>query len=275
MYKVQPYIWNKLDDKETLFQTQNSTVVIMNKALADFLISIEEAQIININDKMVEKEFGSKSSEVLEFLENNELIKKEIKKEVSIKCIYVLCNDKKFEESFNFNLSEDYSIKYIEMEKLLALNFEKNDCLLVFLNPFSIETLEKIAIIVKEKNIISKFIFSYNNRIYFSNFYKKDWYNPCPLCFFYELESQLRGDNSENHINFQTIIDVLYAKHGIFETELPLEKSIYLQIIYLLTQYLVPDINENKIDEVIELDLKDGSVVKDIAYHWGYCDCYE
>lgn len=275
MYKIQPFIWNRLDDNETVFQTQNSTVVVVNNVLAELLIRIEKARLTEIDDKTIEEEFGDKKSKVLRFLEDNGLIKKEIEKEVSIRRIFVLCNDEKFAESIQFNLSDEYQVLFIKNEKLRKEDFEKSDLLLAFFNPFSIKMLEEITELIKEKNIISKIIFSYNNKLYFTNFYKKDWFNPCPLCFFYELESQLRGENSENHINFQTIIDVLYAKHGMFEMELPMNKSVYLQVVYLLSQYLVPDLNENKIDEVLELDLRELSVAKDIAYHWGYCDCYE
>ena len=110
---------------------------------------------------------------------------------------------------------------------------------------------------------------------FLANYYKRSWYNPCPLCFFGAIESQIRGEDNDNNINFQTIIDLLYAKNILFKSELPLDKLTYLQIIYILSSYM-GEIPENyKLDEVLELNLSNYSVRRDIAYHWGYCDCYE
>ena len=153
--------------------------------------------------------------------------------------------------------------------------FKNTDLLIVFFNPFNLDKMNQIDLFAKKKNILVKFIFPYNNKIYFTNFYKKSWYNPCPMCFFYMLESQLRGETEENNINFQTLLDLLYAQKAIFDIHLPLDSSVYLQIIYHLARYLRNMPDDNKLDEVLEICLKDFSVNRDIACHWGYCDCYE
>lgn len=89
------------------------------------------------------------------------------------------------------------------------------------------------------------------------------------------LESQLRGENEEYNINFQTILDLLYAQKATFDIHLPLDASVYLQIVYFLSGYLRKIQDDYKIDEVLEICLEDFSVNRDIACHWGYCDCYE
>lgn len=60
---------------------------------------------------------------------------------------------------------------------------------IVFLKVFNFKEYENIVNIVKEKNVVIKIIFSYNYYIYFLNFYKREWYNLCLICFFFELES--------------------------------------------------------------------------------------
>ncbi|EJH6411503.1 McbB family protein, partial [Enterococcus faecalis] len=134
---------------------------------------------------------------------------------------------------------------------------------------------EIIVNIAKEKNVVVKIIFSYNHHIYFSNFYKREWYNPCPICFFSELESQLRGEITSDTANFQTIIDLLYTKSQNFAIEYPLQKDDYFTIVYTIMRNLDSDLMKCDLDEVLSIDLNNHLVTKDIAYHWGYCDCYE
>lgn len=275
MYKVQPFIWKRFSENEAVFQTQNSTVVITNKNMIEFLIEVESQGKTQLDVRDIEKHFCEKSDDVISFLENNQILKREIKKELSINNLYMLSTDTKLANMIGFYLEEDFSVGQISENELIGKDFDENDCLIVFMNPFSISKLEEYTNIAQNKNVIIKVIFTYNNKIYFSNFYKKKWYNPCPMCFFGALESQLRGEINDVSINFQTLIDILYAKQGMFEIEVPLTKSAYFHILYLLMQYLLPILSEHKVDEVLELDLSNFTVNKDIAYHWGYCDCYE
>lgn len=276
MYKVQPFIWQNIIQGETMFQTKNSTVIITDEKLINFLIDIENENIIEIDDRVLNKYFIQEEKvRIIDFLLENGIIKREKKKKIDVRRVILLSNDKKFERSMVFNLKDILAIDILEMEYFENYKFGQGDLLLIFLNPFQLKHYEMLSTKVKEKDVLTKFIFSYNNRIYFSNFYKKSWYNPCPSCFFSALESQLRGENSENDINFQTIIDLLYAQKAEFCINLPLDSSAYLQITYLLSKYLYRVPQNYKIDEVMELNLEDYSVNRDTAYHWGYCDCYE
>ena len=274
MYRIQPFIWQKLLDDQIVFQTQNSTVVIRNKDLSDFLIALEKENKQEISRQVSETVCGTNADKITDFLVNQKILIPEIKQEININKILVFSNDAKFIDSMSYNIGDLYEIVIVNKKELEAYQTVITDMLIVFLNPFKFDYLVEIYKIVREKDIICKFIFSYNNRIYFSNYHRKTWYNPCPLCFFYSIESTLRGeDNGE--VSFQTIIDLFYAKNIRFEINLPLTQSAYLHIVYLLTKYLLNTSDTYLIDEVAELNLQDGSVRKDIAYHWGYCDCYE
>ncbi|MCI9138393.1 MAG: McbB family protein [Lachnospiraceae bacterium] len=275
MYKIQPFIWQKIEDNKTFFQTQYSSVVITNNKLRDFLIKIEQDNILELDKKYIESYFFNETGSVINFLTQNKLFKEKVQKFLSVERLVILSNDNAFSNSVQMNLKGIYIIEELkEADKELFL-FKENDLLIVFLNPFNLEKINKIDSFVKEKNILVKFIYPYNNKIYFTNFYKKSWYNPCPMCFFYMLESQLRGENEEYNINFQTILDLLYAQKATFDIHLPLDASVYLQIVYFLSGYLRKIQDDYKIDEVLEICLEDFSVNRDIACHWGYCDCYE
>lgn len=276
MYKIQPYIWNDIKDEQTIFQTKNSTVIITNSNLRNFLINIEKNNILEVNEQMFDEAFGKEEKlRVIDFLLQQKILKKEEQRDPHINRVIFLSNDSKFIESVKYNLEGIYELLVITYEKFKEFQFKNTDFLIVFLNPFELKIMENLVDISKKRNVLCKFIFSYNNKIYFANYYKRSWYNPCPLCFFGAIESQIRGEDNDNNINFQTIIDLLYAKNILFKSELPLDKLTYLQIIYILSSYM-GEIPENyKLDEVLELNLSNYSVRRDIAYHWGYCDCYE
>lgn len=275
MYKVQPFIWQKIGENKIFFQTQYSSVIVTDNKLGDFLIEIEQKNILELDKKYIESHFIHETDSVISFMIQNGLLKEKVKKNFLIERLVILSNDNFFLESAQMNLKDIYTIVWIREQDKEQFTFEKNDLFIIFLNPFNLEKMNQLTSFVKERNVLVKFIFPYNNKIYFTNFYRKSWYNPCPMCFFYMLESQLRGENEENNINFQTIIDLLYSQKATFDIHLPLDSSVYLQIVYNLVRYLrkIPD--DYKLDEVLEICLEDFSVNKDIACHWGYCDCYE
>lgn len=276
MYKIQPFIWQKIDKDTTVFQTKSTTVVITNSKLSNFLIEIEKQHLLELDGNYIKTKFlEAEEDEVINFLLKNKLLKLEKKKQWKVSKIVLLSNDHKFEESFEYNVKNSYKVEVINLDLFRNMQFNDSDLLVVFLNPFNLKTMNDLTQKIKEKNVLVKFIFSYNNNIYFSNFYKKSWNNPCPMCFFYELESQLRGENSENSINFQTLIDILYEQEVQFSSHLPLSEMDYVHIICLLSKYLGEEIRNYYFDEILELELENYKVNKDTAYHWGYCDCYE
>lgn len=275
MYKVQPFIWQKIGNDKTFFQTQFSSVIITNNKLRDFLINIEQENILELDKKYIKSYFFHETDDVISFMIQHNLLKEKVEKLFSVERLVILSNDNSFFDSIQINLKDLYKIKQLREQELELFLFNKKDLLIVFLNPFNLEKMNQIDLFVKGKNILVKFIFPYNNKIYFTNFYKKSWYNPCPMCFFYMLESQLRGESEESSINFQTLLDLLYSQKATFDIHLPLDLSVYLQITYHLIKYLRNTLDDYKVDEVLEICLEDFSVNKDIACHWGYCDCYE
>ncbi|NRE18359.1 McbB family protein, partial [Enterococcus faecalis] len=47
MYKVNPFIWHDLSEKETFFQTKLSSIIITNKNLVRMLKDLEKNEVIN------------------------------------------------------------------------------------------------------------------------------------------------------------------------------------------------------------------------------------
>lgn len=273
VYTVEPYIWIRAE-KGYIFQTRLNTVLITDNKMSWFLIKLEEKGSTELTDHELENEFNNNRREAINFLLENSLIKKKAivdLKGVDIEHGIFVSNDMSFGGfadkigHFVFDDFKDLS----KIEKYAT----QNKLIYFFLNPFSVETLYKISDLVRKNKCVCKFIFTYNNKIYFTNFHKKEWYNPCPRCFFSELESQLRNEPSETNINFQLLVDLIYEKTGKYYSNLPLNNYDYFQIMGILTRDVKPD--ESNINLVYALDLNTYTVEKDIAYHWGYCDCYE
>ncbi len=217
MYKVNPFIWHDLSEKETFFQTKLSSIIITNKNLVRMLKDLEKNEVINFEESLLSNYFRSNMiNNVLVFLEENKLIKKLDIENNKVNEVLVYTDDSEFSELFDYVFSEKFTISHQSSISHLESKNMDGKLLIVFLKAFNFKEYENIVNIAKEKNVVIKIIFSYNHHIYFSNFYKREWYNPCPICFFSELESQLRGEITSDTANFQTIIDLLYTKSQNF-----------------------------------------------------------
>lgn len=277
-YNINTYLINDLEG-ECVVQTKSSLTIIHNEKMIELLKYIEEKRISILNDSIMKNFFSEEEYlDVYSFLQDERLIELKNNKIVSIKNILIISNESKFENIFMNNFKEKFeSIKNINVE-----NFYKNqdilkniDTVYVFLNPFNLEEYETINKIIINKNKIVQNIFYYNNSIYISNLYKKEWANPCPLCFFSILESKLRGIINEENWNFQTIVDLIYTKSPKFKIEAKLSIHDYMPVCFILLKYLENIDLENRFDAIYEIELEKYKISTDYCYHWEVCDCYE
>lgn len=275
MIIVNSFLWQKIDDDSYFFQTQTTATIITNKKIVEFLIQTEKNRILRYDEDDLKTIFGNEYEDILNFLCDNNILKKDEKKQMNIERLVVVSEDSIFTSMIEAYFSDEYSIHIINEIDLDEFAFGENDLLLSFIKEFAVEKLERLRNYAEKNNAFLKVIFPYNSRIYFTNIYKKQWYTPCPLCFYYELESQLRGEAGEYSITFQTLMDFVYQRKSDFIYEVILKGSDYINIGHVLSENLKSEIPEKKISEIAELDLENGKVNKDISYHWGYCDCYE
>lgn len=276
MYKIIPFIWYDLSENKTFFQTKESSVVITDEKLICMLKELEVSELTELDEKIImgffEKEI---TKDIIIFLEENKIIKEFQDKKSDFKNIILHSNDSEFSDLFKFTFSDEYLIYMVDSLNSLKNIKLTNELLVVFFNPFKFKEYEDIVKFAQESNITIKIIFSYNHHIYITNFYKKEWFNPCPICFFSELESQLRGEITNNTTNFQTMIDLLYSKSEKFHVEYPLVKKDYFTSMYVLMRNMNSNLEYCDLNEVLSINLRDNCINKDISYHWGYCDCYE
>lgn len=97
MYKVEPFIWYDIDEKKTIFQTRNATVIITNKDIRDFLVILEERKILSIDETILKKYFDKMDyKEIVNFLVAQKILRREEERKVCIKRVIILSNDIKF-----------------------------------------------------------------------------------------------------------------------------------------------------------------------------------
>lgn len=145
----------------------------------------------------------------------------------------------------------------------------------IVLNPFNYKQYTELANILKQNNVIHKFVFYYNYSFYFTNYHKANWHNPCPLCYFSHLESSLRSQSKlKGNVSFQTIIDLIYTKTVYFNTESILDN---FKIIRLINEIIddITDLNDYTVKLIKQLNMKTGKTDYDIAIPWEVCPCHE
>ena len=280
-YEVDQFILLDLDKEGKGIQNSNGFTILKDKRIYKFLKSIDLENRLELTDKRLSDAFGDEKKSITNFLLDTKIISKKpmISTYNSIK---VLTNNLLLEDSIEFN-KEGSSIKFecsavdssqAIVDKIKTTTFSNDELIVVALIPFDYIDFVNINDKLQHLNIPYMFCFSYNSQIYISNIHKQDWYNPCPKCFFSQLETSIRGygDNTAN-TTFQTIVDLLYAKKIKFDPDLPVT---YRNIIYLTQKILSLDKQniERESATITSINLN-GSVSSDEAVHWELCDCFE
>lgn len=275
-YRIETFLLHSTEDFYVV-QSKSATIIVTNNNLIKMLEFIEKESISILNDKIALKFFSIDDiHELYTFLLNEHLIQEEQKQELKFENVTLITNNSTFKNTFINNIGNRFKniICYSQEKVLEDINLADNsDCIFIFWNPFDLKIYENLNSSLYAKNLPIKNIFFYNNSLYVSNFSKKSWCNPCPICYFSILESRLRGIINQNNYNFQTLIDLIYLKKPKFSIGAKLDTIDYIPIFYtLLLQF---NNLENSIDEIFEIALDTHKINSDYAYHWEVCDCYE
>ena len=278
MYKVNPFLVHEIEHQNYVLQTKSSTVLITNEQLINILLQIEREQIGQISKEWIENNIINISSEkVIDFLINNNIIT--IINNIDYKFMKIICcsNNISFTKLFYSIFESKYEIIAISLDEIYNYKFCESDFCIIFLDPFIYSDFICLDKHIKEKNIITKFIFYYNYSLYITNFYKYDWHTPCPKCFLSNLESHLRGSQFTEGLNFQLLIDLIYKKSLKFPVSAEISSYDLVSLMFFLKKQ-ISDFESNKnyvINELCEISLENNQTVKDSSVYWEMCDCYE
>lgn len=277
MFKIYPFIITNYDDMSVL-QNSINTVILKNKDMIDFFNWVDAKAEYEVSIQKISGFFNEITDDAIEFMKSNNLIEIITPKKISFKNVVVVSNDVTFLNSIKFNSGghrENFIYEELQ-DNLSDYKIKGNDDLYIFfLNPFNYKRFTELVNIVRNNNVLCRFAFYYNYNIFLSNYYKKDWVNPCPLCFFGNLESSLRGKYSAlNTVSFQTLLDLIYKKDPKFQIENLFTNYSISPLVNVILNEL--DINDNSlINNVQYIDFNKNIVLMDEAIHWELCDCYE
>lgn len=279
MFKINPYLIVNIDINEYIVQTKNSLVIIKNEQLILMLYELEKNQLEEIKEDDFLKYFNEKDvKNVRDFLLKNGIIEYQINFNQSIDDIILIGEEQQFETIFK-TIFKGYfkSITTVQLNNYTNKDYQENDFCIVYMNPFNLKQFLKINEYLNDRNVLNKFIFYYNSSLYITNYHKKEWYNPCSICFFSNLESKLRGPINNININYQLLIDLIYKKKSNFNIQIELQNYEFINLMQvLLYEFNLFRTNNNSIvNQVTQINLIDNQVITDEAYYWEECECYE
>ncbi len=281
-YKLIPFLLHTTKEI-TIIQNEKTTCILTDKNLIDFFKINDKNFNLSFTIADLNKKYAEKAEFCLNFLLNNSLAVEENFYESKIKQIYFFTNSDIIKSSLEYNLEGVKKISYktflFDLNNIteeLFLNLNNKEAVYYFiLNPFNYAQYTKLANILREINLIHKFVFYYNYSFYFTNYYKAEWYNPCPLCYFSQLEGSLRSYSKlNNNISFQTIVDLIYTKTTYFETECILNNFKSVKLINVIIEDIT-SLDDYTIKLVKQLNMKDFKIDYDIAIPWEVCVCHE
>lgn len=278
MYKIKPFLIYDIE-VGTVFQNSTSTALVKNKKLINFLKDLEINKKNTITENELKNYFPNNFEETLHFILTNNIIYRKIEPIFSFNDLYIYTNCNVFKEVSQFfikDLDSFGKIEFHNLEKSYSLPKEDDLCI-IFLNPFELVEFEKIVNKFKEIDCVVKYIFYYNHSIYISNFHKPSWKNPCPKCFFYSLESQLRSfGNINENLNFQTLVDMFSVKEAKFKSWfLPKPYNFISVFDVLFNQFKSLSDFNSIVNLVHEISIETTYINTDFCYPWDMCDCYE
>ena len=280
MYKIKPFLLQQVVEGYVI-QNGISTTVITNENIINFLKECEKRRLKKLVYEDIYNYFGNLTTQVVNFLIENKIIAEvEDISNLQVGNVIVLSNVSEFLDVFKHvtrDMEKNIDFLHINEYKKVAEKKNIDTMCVLYMNPFSLEKYKEVITFIMGEGVMMKAAFYYDHAIYISNIYKKQWHTPCPQCFFYNLESQLRARNSAmNTLNFQTIIDMLYENNPRFQVEGIVTVRDLLNVIMLIIKDIFYKGDANDIlQRVIEYRLEDGTINEDVAYHWELCDCYE
>lgn len=278
-YETNTFFIEDIDDVHAYLMNTKTIINLSDKSLIAMLHWIDENKISEIDDHKIAYFMNEKKKQSIEFLLSEHILLEPTKEKNFDRVTYVT-NDAVIGEMLSYvligseNMGQKAQVTTVnDLNEFFSKKNTSDNCQFFFiLNPFTVGDLDSITKFA-QKNIISvRVAFFYNFKFYVTNVYSPDLLSPCPMCFFYNLESSLRvTDRVNDSITFQNIVDLIYNQTTKFTSEASFTRKQLLSFISLIIRLA----EDKGYGDVYELDYDSARVVTDIAYHWELCDCYE
>lgn len=284
-YEIQPFFLYT-SEKKTVLQNINGAVDINDSLLKKMLISwdCEQKKIISSNE--LKAAFGEDTPGLIDFLDKNDVIKEIIRREYPIERVIVLSDDTDINDNLKKMFleldSKEIELCFVEEDKIVNLQMLSNDLIIASLTKYKARFADYIKERVIKSNSVLLMGYCYANNYYIDNLYKRDWYLPCHTCNFENLKNQLRINNGSS-INYQQLLDIIYKSDEDTVISYPLSylnKCLISIELYKKVASFVGDgrftfLSPDQLNEIEMIQLKSSTIIKDSAFHWELCDCYE
>ncbi len=279
-YKLIPYLIHT-DKNLTIIQNERTTCVLNDENLIDFFNLYDSSYDLSFTLSELKEKYGEKANWCLDYLLENALAIEIEQSRTEVNEIKFFVDSNEIIKSLKFN--------FLGMDKICSMNYidskdsdlsifddlKGDDIAYIILSSFNFSSYTKLANKLRERNIIHKFVFYYNYSFYFTNYFRYEWHNPCPLCFFCNLEGSLMAESKlTQKISFQTLMDLVYTKTSYFNTEIILDNYKTLQLVSEVSKD-VGELRDYSIKLIKQLNMYNFNTNYDIATHWEVCVCHE
>lgn len=290
-YSIENFIYHELPEGDIVVQSKQGIVKVTDQSMINFIKMIDNQELYRtIDESDIEGTFNEQTEEAIDFLFSYGIISNyNVDYNFEVKGYEFFSNDESYLKMIEFTTKEDYENKNLDInyhDNIDQINFEEDQFVSCFLNPYSKSLADEIVSRAKESNCTLLMAYTYNNNIYINNLYKETWKNPCHFCNFNHIESQLRIQEDGN-VTYQHLVDLIYHEDPQFQIELKLSQKDLLhlvtQIVKIVDGYIVQDEMTPAHDsyaplylsESILINLLSNEVIKDFSIHSELCDCYE
>lgn len=273
-YTVNQFIFYRLNEKQSVIQSDESITILKDPEMSKFIKSIESKNFLAEDD--IYSFFGDRSKKAINYLTRNKIIQEMAPLNFNIKKLYLVTNDLYILNSTPDNLL----VQNIKCEKLSFDTFLKqkaSEGLYIFiLNKYNKKLVTNIYNkINKNSNSFTLISFFYGFNYYIDNIYNVEWKNPNHFDHLGYIQSQILNDPA--NAAYQNIVDVIFDYDSNFYLETPLNDNIMIKILYLLISKIEKLLSLEHIEytlttrdllEVEMYDYKLNKVYKDTAMFW-------
>lgn len=269
MYKIDQFIISKVGECNAAVQNSKGINFLRDSKLIKFLEWVDENNLRIFSYDLLNDFFVEEIDKYIDFLIDSEIMREyDVINYKSISKIGIYSNCKIFNDYFNYISSEMFEV-FNDVNSV-----EKYDVIVLFFDIFILHSYNNLIDKFREFDIPIISCFCYNNKFYISNLHKSSWYNPCPKCFFSNLETSLRAyGNMQNSPSFQTVVDLIYSYDCNFKIQNILNNTVLTHLVSEILKFINTDVNILA-NRIVEIDF-DGNISYDVPTHWEICDCFE
>lgn len=282
-YIIEPFGFHQFGDKALLY-TARGAFVINKLGMMRLLNQLSKGINRDIQEKELKQMMGEEQINPLEgisFLsEETGTLRPQRMGPQSIQNLIIFSDNKWVVNKLRDSFKCKNSLKIFTADCPQKVTYS-NPLVVVYLEKYTEDFVKELYLLNRENNDII-FLTSYLLDKYFfiDNFYIKSNGNPCHFCNLGWLKGNAAQKATSGSRNFFFFYQYLVQNKLPLPPALPTSEIDQMFIVYLLrntVQGLIENVEHSpEMDEInlsTCIDLRRGTITKDIITHWEFCDC--